>query len=139
MDTLSKERRSWNMSRIRAKHTRPELQVRSALHRLGYRFRLHKKSLPGKPDIVLPKYHYAIFVHGCFWHGHGGCKDYSLPKTNTDWWATKINTNMLKDDKNISSLKRLGWRSGVIWECELTKATKDKTIQRLIQDFSTVD
>lgn len=120
MDKLTKERRSWNMSRIRAKNTKPEISVRSILHRMGYRFRIHPKGLLGKPDIVLPKYHAIIFVHGCFWHGHEQCKDFAPPKTRTEWWLDKVQRNKEKDIENVTRLKKLGWKVIVIWECELT-------------------
>ncbi|HUU51654.1 MAG TPA: very short patch repair endonuclease [Candidatus Heimdallarchaeota archaeon] len=132
MDKISKERRSWNMSRIRAKNTKPEVFVRSMLHRMGYRFRIHLKGLPGKPDIVLPKYHTAIFVHGCFWHGHEGCKDFAPPKTRTEWWLNKINGNKKKDTENIAQLDRQGWHVIIIWECELTPDKRENTIKSLV-------
>ena len=132
MDKLAKERRSWNMSRIRAKNTTPEVFVRSMLHRMGYRFRIHLKGLPGKPDIVLPKYHTAIFVHGCFWHGHEGCKDFAPPKTRTEWWLNKINGNKKKDTENIAQLDRQGWQVIIIWECELTPDKRENTIKSLV-------
>ena len=117
------------MSRIRAKNTKPEVFVRSMLHRMGYRFRIHLKGLPGKPDIVLPKYHTAIFVHGCFWHGHEGCKDFAPPKTRTEWWLNKINGNKKRDSENITQLGRQGWQVIIIWECELTPAKWENTIK----------
>jgi len=120
------------MSRIRAKNTKPELFVRSMLHRMGYRFRIHVKGLPGKPDIVLPKYHTAIFVHGCFWHGHEGCKDFAPPKTRTEWWLNKINGNKKKDTENIAQLDRQGWQVIIIWECELTPDKREDTIKSLV-------
>ena len=120
------------MSRIRAKNTKPEVFVRSMLHRMGYRFRIHLKGLPGKPDIVLPKYHTAIFVHGCFWHGHEGCKDFAPPKTRTEWWLNKINGNKKKDTENIAQLDRQGWQVIIIWECELTPDKRENTIESLV-------
>ena len=120
------------MSRIRAKNTKPEVFVRSMLHRMGYRFRIHLKGLPGKPDIVLPKYHTAIFVHGCFWHGHEGCKDFAPPKTRTEWWLNKINGNKKKDTENIAQLDRQGWQVIIIWECELTPDKREDTIKFLM-------
>jgi len=120
------------MSRIRAKNTKPEVFVRSMLHRMGYRFRIHLKGLPGKPDIVLPKYHTAIFVHGCFWHGHEGCKDFAPPKTRTEWWLNKINGNKKKDTENIAQLDRQGWHVIIIWECELTPDKRENTIKSLV-------
>ncbi|NQS88773.1 DNA mismatch endonuclease Vsr [Patescibacteria group bacterium] len=120
------------MSRIRAKNTTPEVFVRSMLHRMGYRFRIHLKGLPGKPDIVLPKYHTAIFVHGCFWHGHEGCKDFTPPKTRTEWWLNKINGNKNKDTENIAQLEGQGWQIIIIWECELTPDKSENTIKSLV-------
>jgi DNA mismatch endonuclease, patch repair protein len=121
-DKLSPKRRSWNMSRIRSRNTNPEFAVRRALHRMGYRFRLHRKDLPGKPDVVLPKYGIAIFVHGCFWHQHPGCIDCSDPKTHTTYWGPKLLTNVQRDRKHRRSLRRLGWQSIVIWECQTQRA-----------------
>lgn len=132
MDKLTKERRSWNMSRIRAKNTKPEVFVRSMLHRMGYRFRIHPKELPGKPDIILPKYQTAVFVHGCFWHGHENCKDFSPPKTRAEWWLNKINGNKKKDIDSITQLEKLGWQVVIIWECELTPDKRENTIKSLV-------
>lgn len=120
------------MSRIRAKNTKPEVFVRSMLHRMGYRFRIHLNGLPGKPDIVLPKYHTAIFVHGCFWHGHEGCKDFAPPKTRTEWWLNKINGNKKRDTENITQLGRQGWQVIIIWECELTPDKWENTIKTFV-------
>jgi DNA mismatch endonuclease (patch repair protein) len=117
-DTLTAEHRSWNMSRILSKNTTPEKVVRSILHRMGYRFSLHRKDLPGCPDIVLPKYRTVIFVHGCFWHRHKGCKDASLPKTRTEWWLDKLDGNVSRDCRNQSALRKAGWRVQTVWECE---------------------
>jgi DNA mismatch endonuclease (patch repair protein) len=121
-DIVSEAQRSYNMSRIRSKNTKPELIVRSILHRLGYRFTVNgpkNKQLPGKPDIVLPKYKTVIFVHGCFWHAHQNCKDFRLPKTRTEWWRAKLEGNAVRDAKQQAALKQLGWKVVVIWACEL--------------------
>ncbi len=118
-DTISKERRSWNMSRIRSKDTAPEIAVRSMLHRAGYRFRLHVKDLPGKPDIVLPKYKTVIFVHGCFWHRHKGCKYATTPSTHKKYWLKKFDRNTANDKKHQRELKMLGWKVVTIWVCQL--------------------
>jgi len=118
MDSLSPERRSWNMSRIRAKDTEPERIVRSLLHGLGYRFRLNRKDIPGKPDLVLPKHRVAIYVHGCFWHRHAGCKLAYSPKSNTAFWEKKFEGNAKRDREVQSLLAEAGWKQIVIWECE---------------------
>ena len=118
-DHLTVEQRSWNMSRIHSGDTKPELALRSILHRNGFRFRLHRKDLPGKPDIVLPKYHIVILVHGCFWHGHPACKRANIPKSNTEYWISKINRNMARDRENEERLTDLGWNVIRIWECEI--------------------
>jgi DNA mismatch endonuclease (patch repair protein) len=120
-DSLSKEHRSWNMAQIKSKNTKPEIAVRKLLHRCGFRFRLHKKELPGKPDIVLPKWRVVIFVHGCFWHRHPNCKYAYLPKSNQDFWKNKFVDTVRRDQRNQNTLKALGWRTIVIWECELKK------------------
>jgi len=117
MDRISKERRSWNMSRIRSKDTKPELLVRSLLHRNGFRFRLHRRDLPGTPDIVLPKYKTVIFVHGCFWHRHRGCRFAYQPRSNRGFWAMKFRHNVARDRGVRRRLRRLGWHVVVTWEC----------------------
>lgn len=119
MDRISKEHRSWNMSRIRGKDTTPEMAVRSLLHGLGYRFRLHYKNLPGHPDIVLPKYRTVILVHGCYWHRHKGCRFAYTPKTRTDFWRRKFEENIKRDSQTKRRLRNLGWRIITIWECEI--------------------
>lgn len=118
MDLISKERRSWNMSRIRNRDTSPELIVRSTLHRLGFRFRLHKADLPGKPDIVLPKWHSVILVNGCFWHRHKGCKFAYNPKSRIQFWRTKFKENVSRDERCKNELRSVGWRVHVVWECQ---------------------
>ncbi len=119
MDTLTKEKRSWNMSKIRSKNTKPEIAVRSKLHKAGYRFRLHVKGLPGKPDIVLPKYNTIIFINGCFWHRHKGCKYAYKPKTRVDFWNEKLNRNIKRQGEVLKELRDLEWKVLVIWECEV--------------------
>lgn len=116
-DIVSKQKRSEMMSRISSKDTQPELTVRKALHKAGYRFRLHYRSLPGKPDIVMPKYKLSIFIHGCFWHRHSGCKFAYEPKTRKEFWENKFNTNLVRDRANIDKLISKGWKVLVIWEC----------------------
>jgi DNA mismatch endonuclease, patch repair protein len=121
MDMLTQERRSWNMSRIRGSNTKPELTVRSMLHRMGYRFRISDKRLPGKPDIVLPKFKTVIFVHGCFWHRHPGCKYTCMPKSRVEFWSRKFEKNIERDKNNISLLKKKGWLPIIVWECRIKK------------------
>jgi len=120
-DKLTPQRRSWNMSRIRSADTKPEMVLRSVLHRMGFRFRLHRQRLLGRPDIVLPKYHTVIFVHGCFWHQHPGCIEAVRPKTNEKYWAAKLEGNVKRDDKNRRALRREGWRVFRFWECQIEK------------------
>jgi DNA mismatch endonuclease (patch repair protein) len=120
VDSLSRKHRSWNMSRIRSRDTGPELLVRSALHRAGYRFRLHSKVLPGRPDIVLPKYHTVVFVHGCFWHRHKGCRFAYTPKSRVAFWNDKFRSNIERDRRNSKALRKLGWRVLIVWECQAT-------------------
>ena len=117
-DTLSTEERSRLMSRIRGKDTKPELVVRCLLHAMGYRFRLHRSDLPGRPDIVLPRHGVCIFVHGCFWHLHSKCKDARIPKTRTAWWRKKLEGNATRDKHRAAALCQLGWRVVTIWECQ---------------------
>jgi DNA mismatch endonuclease, patch repair protein len=128
-DSLTREHRSWNMSRIRSRDTKPEMVVRSLLHGMGYRFTVNgpkNRTLPGRPDIVLPKYRTVIFVHGCFWHRHNGCKGTTTPKTRTDWWEAKFAGNVARDRRNQRSLRKEGWRVVVVWECELAKASRNQ-------------
>ena len=124
------EQRSRNMSAIKSKNTKPEIKVRKILHSMGYRFRLHRKDLPGSPDIVLPKYKTVIFVHGCFWHRHENCKYASTPKTRKEFWESKFKANVKRDKEIEEKIKNIGWQSSVIWECELkdTFGLKDKII-----------
>ena len=117
-DKLSRAHRSWNMTQIRSRDTKPERIVRSLLHRLGYRFRLHRNDLPGRPDIVLSRRHRVILVHGCFWHQHRGCIDCSRPRSNTSYWTDKLRNNVRRDRKNELALKKLGWKVSTVWECE---------------------
>ena len=153
-DHLTRERRSWNMSRIRGKHTTPERIVRSLLHRLGYRFRLHvripvpmvgtvrravrtpQRGIPTRfvcPDILLPKHKTAIFVHGCFWHRHRGCKNCTTPTHRREWWLKKLEGNAARDKLHQRALRKLGWRPIVIWECQ---TEKPKTLARLSRKLS---
>jgi DNA mismatch endonuclease (patch repair protein) len=120
MDVLTPDQRHYNMSRIHSKDTKPEIIVRKWLWQNGYRYRLHKKNLPGKPDIVFTKYKAIVFVHGCFWHMHN-CKYGSKPKTNRGFWNKKLNDNVKRDIKNVKKLRSIGWRVLIIWECEIIK------------------
>ena len=133
MDRLSREHRSWNMSRIRGKDTKPERQVRSLLHAMGYRFRLHRKDLPGRPDIVLPRYRTVIFIHGCFWHRHADCKYAYVPKSRIDFWEKKFSENIERDRASEEKLCELGWHVLVVWECELRNP--DSLTRRLNDDL----
>ncbi|MBA3648843.1 MAG: DNA mismatch endonuclease Vsr [Chitinophagales bacterium] len=135
MDVHDKRTRSFNMSRIRSKNTKPELIVRSFLHKNGFRFRLHDKKLPGKPDIVLKKYRTVIFVHGCFWHGHKGCKYFVVPKTRTEWWLQKINRNREVDKGVLKKLQKENWKIINIWECAFKAGKSAKTLKKLTQEF----
>ncbi|TAN21295.1 MAG: DNA mismatch endonuclease Vsr [Acidobacteria bacterium] len=124
MDTISRTARSRNMARIRSKDTQPELAVRSAAHRLGYRFRLHRHDLPGTPDLVFPGLRKAIFVHGCFWHCHARCVDGRFPKSRKSYWTPKLLGNQLRDRRNARRLREQGWSVSVIWECETARSRR---------------
>lgn len=126
MDIFEKQKRSQIMSHISGKNTKPEILIRKIAHSLGYRFRLHKKELPGKPDIVFPKYKKAIFVNGCLWHGHKNCKRSKLPTTNKKFWQRKIEGNIKRDRANYKALKKLGWSYLIIWQCSITKSNTAK-------------
>lgn len=134
VDKLTPERRSWNMSRIRSKDTKPEIIVRSLLHRMGFRFRINRRDLPGKPDIVLPKYKTVVFVHGCFWHRHDGCKRASIPETRRQFWDGKFNDNVRRDRRNKRLLRLAGWRVIVIWECEVRRQPVE-TVAKAVRRF----
>ena len=127
-DIHDKQTRSYNMSQIKGKNTKPELLVRKYIHSRGLRFRLHDSKLPGKPDIVLTKYHSVIQVHGCFWHKHQGCKYFVVPKTRTEWWLEKVNNTAHKDKENERKLSQLGWNTFVVWECELKGSQKEEVL-----------
>lgn len=133
-DTITPERRSWNMSRIRGRNTGPELRLRSLLHRAGFRFRLHANELPGKPDIILPKYRTAIFVHGCFWHRHEGCRNATTPSTRSEFWQAKFDSNVIRDERSRSALQTAGWTVFTVWECEL-KSDAAAVVERLSHDI----
>ena len=134
-DVHSKETRSYNMSRIRSKNTKPEMLVRKFLFSKGFRYRLHDKKLPGKPDITLSKYKTVIFVNGCFWHGHKGCKYYIIPKTRTEWWINKLNTNIQKDIDSKKILEKEGWAVLIIWECDLKGKNREATLAFIISSL----
>jgi DNA mismatch endonuclease, patch repair protein len=132
MDKITKEKRSWNMSRIKSKNTKPEIMVRAFLYKIGYRYRLHDKKLPGIPDIVLPKYKAVIFVHGCFWHGHEDCKAANLPTTRALFWHDKIFETVLRNRKVYLELQENGLRTAIIWECALkNKETSTYTLNKI--------
>jgi DNA mismatch endonuclease (patch repair protein) len=132
-DVHDKKTRSYNMSQIKGKNTKPEMLVRRFLHANGFRYRLHVKNLPGKPDIVLPKYKTVIFVHGCFWHGHNHCKYYVIPKTKTEWWVKKIEGNRVNDQKAMITLKNNNWNIITVWECDLKPATLELALKSLLK------
>jgi DNA mismatch endonuclease, patch repair protein len=133
-DHLSAQKRSWNMGRIKAKHTNPEIAVRSMLHKMGYRFKLHNEKLMGKPDIVLPKYKTVIFVHGCFWHRHNNCSRSTFPKSNKEYWNKKFSMNKTRFAKVKDCLEKQGWVVVVVWECEIKNQEELK--HRLIKILS---
>lgn len=144
-DSILKKHRSWNMSRIKSVDTKPELIVRRSLFKLGFRFRLNgevakkyypKGKLPGSPDIVLAKYKTVIFVHGCFWHHHSGCKKANWPKSNKEYWIPKIKNNIIRDTENIAELKELGWKVWIIWECEITEKILIKRINKIVNNMN---
>lgn len=143
-DTISKKHRSWNMSRIKSANTKPELSVRKELFKRGHRYRLNGKVsrkvfakgiLPGKPDIILAKYKIVIFVNGCFWHHHLRCGRATWPKSNREYWVTKIRNNIKRDNENIITLKKLGWSVVVIWECETDNIKLQKKIDMIIKNL----
>ena len=133
MDRLTPERRSWLMSRVRAKDTLAEMHVRRIAHSVGLRYRLHRRDLPATPDLVFPKHRVAIFVHGCFWHRHPGCKKATTPKSRVGFWQEKFNRNIERDQQAIQDLQALGWRVAIIWECE-TKV-EETVLHRLREVF----
>lgn len=134
-DVHEPEIRSYNMSRIKGKDTKPEMLVRKFVFSNGLRYRLHDKKLPGKPDLVLTKYRTVIFVHGCFWHGHKGCKYYVIPKTRTKWWKEKIEKNIERDIIAEKQLRSDGWKVIVVWECELKPENREKRLKTLFESI----
>jgi DNA mismatch endonuclease (patch repair protein) len=135
MDKHSKETRSYNMSMIKSSGTKPEEAVRKYLFSKGLRYRKNVKTLPGKPDIVLPKYKTIVFVNGCFWHGHKGCKYFVMPKTNVEFWTEKITKNIARDEITYKKLQNMGWNVIVVWECELKKDKRNNTLECLYNDI----
>ena len=130
-DIKTKESRSYNMSRIAGKDTKPEELVRKYLFSKGFRYRKNVRKLPGTPDLVLPKYRTVIFVNGCFWHGHEGCKYFVWPKNNAEFWRQKIETNISRDQRKEAQLRDMGWNVMIVWECELHPSKKQATLERL--------
>lgn len=131
-DVHNKATRSYNMSRIKGKNTKPEMLVRKYLFANGFRYRLNVNTLPGKPDIVLPKYKTVIFINGCFWHGHVGCRYFVVPKTRTEWWLNKISDTQKRDREAENQLNELGWKVINIWECELKPKNHETTLNKLV-------
>ena len=123
-DVFTKEKRREIMASVKSRDTKPEKIVRSLVHRMGFRFSLHRKDLPGKPDIVLPRHKKVIFVHGCYWHGHANCRKATIPASNTAFWAEKIAKNKLRDAKAKRQLRRTDWRVLIVWECEIVRSEK---------------
>lgn len=121
-DVFAPDKRAWIMSRVKNRNTKPELIVRSVIHRMGFRFRVHSAKLPGHPDIVLRRHRKVVFVNGCFWHGHAGCPRSALPETNRDFWLKKVSANKERDIRNLQALSDLGWKYLVVWTCEVAKA-----------------
>jgi len=134
-DVLTVEQRHRNMSAIHSTSTKPELRLRNALWLNNFRYRVNNRHLPGKPDIVLPKYHTVIFVHGCFWHGHRDCKYYSVPKTNTEFWTAKVERNRERDQEVWRKLEAKGWFVIIVWECQLKKTNIDNTVERVSNEI----
>ena len=134
-DNHTQDQRYRNMAAIHAVSTIPEQRLRHALWRHGFRYRLNDKRFPGKPDIVLPKYRTAIFVHGCFWHGHNGCKYYTVPKTNTEFWVAKVERNKERDQEVWRKLEAKGWYVIIVWECQLKKGRIDETVERVAAEI----
>ena len=132
-DVYTREVRSRIMAHVPGKNTKPEILVRKFLHRQGFRFRIHAKNLPGKPDITLPKYKTAIFINGCFWHGHANCKSFRPTKSNIAFWTKKIQSNIDRDKRNLEALSQLGWKIITIWECELCKENISHTLNNLVE------
>ena len=138
MDHLTPQQRHKNMAAIRGKNTKPEMIVRKGLWKRGFRYRLNHRRLPGHPDLVLRKYRTCIFVNGCFWHGHEGCKYYTVPKTNTEFWVNKVKRNQERDHRVYMELAGMGWHYITIWECELKPRKRESTLQSLAYTLNTI-
>lgn len=136
-DRLTAEKRSWNMSRIKGKDTSIEVKVRKYLFSKGYRYRKNDKRFPGRPDVVLPKYHTVIFVHGCFWHRHPGCKDSTTPKTRTEFWLDKFEKNVTSDRAHCEALESTGWNVIILWECDINKRFEE-TMSRVVKELESI-
>jgi DNA mismatch endonuclease (patch repair protein) len=132
VDHISEERRSWNMSRIRSKNTKPEIAVRKMLHQRGIRYRLHAKDLPGIPDLSNKSKKFAVFVNGCFWHQHEGCKRANIPKSNKDYWIPKLDKNVEKQRKNLALLNKMGFKTYVVWGCEINDIENNKALMEIV-------
>jgi len=132
IDVFLPEKRSWIMSLVKGKNTRPELIVRSLIHRMGYRFRLYQKILPGNPDIILKRHKKVVFIHGCFWHGHKGCLRSKRPMTNRSFWNKKLSKNIERDKRQQKELHKLGWKTLIIWECQIKNLDH---LKRILADF----
>lgn len=137
-DTMSAEQRHQCMASVHSKDTKPEMLVRRFLFSRGFRYRLHVRSLPGSPDIVLPKYKTVIFVNGCFWHGHDGCPLHRVPKSNVEFWVSKIEKNKKRDQREYSLLKKMGWKVLLVWECQLRPFCKKDTLEYLVYTLSEI-
>ncbi len=135
MDVFTRKKRSWIMGRIRSKNTKPEIIARSVLHRMGFRFSLRRKDLPGRPDIVLSKHKTVVFVHGCFWHRHRDCRISSMPKSRVGFWKNKFENNISRDRKNKCELRRLGWNVLVLWECQIMREP-EKIVKLLLKKLT---
>ena len=138
-DVHTKEQRSFNMCKIRGTNTKPEVKLRKALFAKGFRYSLHVKNLPGKPDIALRKYKTVIHVNGCFWHGHTGCKYFIIPKTRTEFWTNKINGTIARDEINDQKLSDLGWKVITVWECELKPKNFEETLKKTMEEIISID
>lgn len=134
-DVLTRDQRHRNMAAIHSASTKPELKLRHSLWRRGFRYRVNDKRLPGTPDIILPKYHTVVFIHGCFWHGHKDCKYYTVPKTNTEFWMAKVTRNQERDQEVWRKLETKGWSVIIVWECQLKKANLEETVNRVAAEI----